>query len=624
MPRESKRAHLDEEWFIDTIATLSGGVNTALPDDLIADEECVEIENLSIRDGRVRQDKGFAELGVNTTLRGTPKGGRVHRSQVGTETFLLITDLSVYKYVPGVNKSIDQWHYVPWGDAGGGRTAGGATTLSANEAGGQTVISVVDENVWNVNDYVGIELDDGTQHQSRVNAKAAGTITIDDALPSAAAAGKAAILAVLLAGTDSNQVVSVAVPSHAWVAFVNGVDFPMRYDGTDVRDIPGLNAVLTGGGDTARTISLFKAGHLVLGNVTQAGSRRPYRLVWCDAGDPELWVGGDAGDNDLLDADDDLIALAPLGDDMVAYRKNSIVKMTYLGQEGIPFRFDTVIHGLAVGAQGVGAVAPNAVFHTEQGHIVQSGDGIYFVSTPVLSNGTAQDISNSIFETLFSPAGDYDASRSFRNFINFSDLTNEVFCNYVSINASTYCDRAWVLDIEKGTWRKRLYTKELTFAAYRSRSSDEGVRIADLIGTIAEQSWVIGGSSTIVGAPLTVIGIDGENETHQIDQLLNTEDGDDIPWKLKTKRITSFDRYIRVSWTEIEYSSSGPISLWRRKDNGQLQLLTVLAAQPIRSKRRVSIEFVDRSLQYLLTGDSGDPEIGRLSFKWREESPWSL
>lgn len=63
------------------------------------------------------------------------------------------------------------------------------TTLSANEAGGQTVISVTDETGFATGDTVRITLNDTTVHQTTIASVAAGEITIDDALPSAADSG---------------------------------------------------------------------------------------------------------------------------------------------------------------------------------------------------------------------------------------------------------------------------------------------------------------------------------------------------------------------------------------------------------------------------------------------------
>lgn len=63
------------------------------------------------------------------------------------------------------------------------------TTLSADEASGQTVLSITSVTGISDNDYIGIVLDDGTIHWSTVNGAPGATVTIDNALASAAASG---------------------------------------------------------------------------------------------------------------------------------------------------------------------------------------------------------------------------------------------------------------------------------------------------------------------------------------------------------------------------------------------------------------------------------------------------
>lgn len=65
------------------------------------------------------------------------------------------------------------------------------STLSADEAAGQTVLSVTDTTGLLVNDFIGISLDDNTIHWTTVTV--VSPVTISVALPSAAASGKAVV-----------------------------------------------------------------------------------------------------------------------------------------------------------------------------------------------------------------------------------------------------------------------------------------------------------------------------------------------------------------------------------------------------------------------------------------------
>lgn len=69
-------------------------------------------------------------------------------------------------------------------------TAITTTTISAAEAAAQTVLSVTAVTGMTTLDKIGIVLDDGTLHWSTIASVGASTVTINAALPSAAAAGK--------------------------------------------------------------------------------------------------------------------------------------------------------------------------------------------------------------------------------------------------------------------------------------------------------------------------------------------------------------------------------------------------------------------------------------------------
>ena len=82
------------------------------------------------------------------------------------------------------------------------------TTISINEASGQTILDVTSVSGFSVDDTARITLNDATIHQSKINAVGASTITIDDALPSAADAGNRVVrttIDVLTPGLDSPQ-----------------------------------------------------------------------------------------------------------------------------------------------------------------------------------------------------------------------------------------------------------------------------------------------------------------------------------------------------------------------------------------------------------------------------------
>ena len=64
-----------------------------------------------------------------------------------------------------------------------------STTISADEAAAQTVLSVTSTTGMSASDYIGIELDSGSIHWTTINGAPSGTVTITVALPSQASTG---------------------------------------------------------------------------------------------------------------------------------------------------------------------------------------------------------------------------------------------------------------------------------------------------------------------------------------------------------------------------------------------------------------------------------------------------
>lgn len=97
------------------------------------------------------------------------------------------------------------------------------TTLSADEANGQTSLSVTSDDDIADNDYIAVQLDDGTFHFSQVNGTPAGdVVAMDDALPDSASEG-----AQVLCYT-TKLVRPLKIPSIRRRDMTSGYDTPLR------------------------------------------------------------------------------------------------------------------------------------------------------------------------------------------------------------------------------------------------------------------------------------------------------------------------------------------------------------------------------------------------------------
>lgn len=118
--------------------------------------------------------------------------------------------------------AVDQVKY----GAGSGATdhiayAYDATTLSADEAAAQTVLSITSNSGMTDGDYIGIELDDGTIHWSTISSSTSTTVTIASGLASAAASGNA----VFSYTSKINRPLNV-IDARAY-NFTSGIDRPL-------------------------------------------------------------------------------------------------------------------------------------------------------------------------------------------------------------------------------------------------------------------------------------------------------------------------------------------------------------------------------------------------------------
>lgn len=605
MPRQIREHRDDSVWREVLVPNFSLGMDLSESPELIDPQSVQSIINYSLVDGEVRGDFGYGSLGG--TLRGTPKGIHVHETRAGVKTQVCVTDDTFYIYVPAV----DEWHYV---------SDGVSTTLDANASGGAAALSVADETGFTGGDFVGLLLDDGTQHQTTVASTSPGTVNIDDALPGSgvvASIGNTLVKALDLNGDDDNQVVFAGLASHEWLVFTNGVDKPYRYDGSTVEVVPNLPS----GGDTiCRTLTVFgEGGYLILGNLIQSGTEEPYKYVWCDPGDPTTW--GANSFNRLLDIRDSIKAMRPLGPDLMVYRSRSFVRLELdpdadiVGGES-PFNVRSILYGESVSAQGVGVLSPNAVFGATDEHILMSFDGIYRYRGGLVP----ELISKPIDKAVFGKEGKLDKTNAHRAFVFLADETNEVFCLYPTSD-DTFCSQAAVYDRDRRTWRERSYTHELTCAG--RREGGETIRIIDLTGTIAEQVWKIGTGPVAGLSPSVLLGDSDNDLVRVVDYVASTDGGTSFVCSLSTKRFKAPGRQLRFDSVEIEYSGP-PIAVQMRKNDDEFESLGILPVSTKLVRTRLHKQRVVDSFNILLFQAGSGGYIGTMKVVYREEAKWGL
>lgn len=599
----------NRDWQVKVVSNLAGGINAAAPEHEIDDSETPNSENLRFRHGRAVVDTGYSGVGTNA-MRGTTKGLFTHQRANGITTVLAVTDLSVYEF----SNAKSAWHYT--------RSAVG-TTVSTNEIVAATLIDVANTAGFAAGNFIGIELNDGVQHQTTIVAiptpGAPGVIQIAAGLPSAASIGRLFIKAVVLAGTDSQQVVFAALPSHEWTVFTNGVDVPQRYDGTDCRPIPNLPSA---GSIVCRTLVVYKDAYLILYGLVDAGVASPYKMIWCTAGDPTNWSTGDSGGNALVDSRDSIVAVQPLLDALVIYRSSSIVLQEYVGLPWQTFRWTAVNFGRSISSEGVGCVSPNGVFGFTDVHLVIGRNRIY-----TYRGGDRTDtISHKIFKHTFGVGGRFNRGKMTRAFTFYDEVNDEVY--FGAPGSGVFPTSFAVMDASTGSWRLRRMAHEITCAGIRPVTATDIIRIVDLVGTIAEQSWIIGGGGVPEGAGIIMLGqVDTPVATGYVvdyDLVTPNDDGVAISWFIETKAFRGHDRYARCDFIEVE--ATGPLFVIQRYQAkvGLFTTVKMTSATAGKKRERANKQFVEEALRFRLVGSTSGNELSTLAFKFRSESRWAL
>lgn len=142
--------------------------------------------------------------------------------------------------------------------------------------------------------------------------------------------------------------------------FTSGLDPVYQFDGTTVTTLSG------GAPDSARFM-LGLAGHLLLADVTIGGVRHPFRVMWSDLNNQNVWTTGDAGVVELLDnTGDPFMSLTPLANIGVLGRRDSIWSV-YPTVAPAFYEFIKTVDGVGVAATGSVSTIPNAMIFLDDG-----------------------------------------------------------------------------------------------------------------------------------------------------------------------------------------------------------------------------------------------------------------
>lgn len=116
--------------------------------------------------------------------------------------------------------------------------------------------------------------------------------------------------------------------------FTNGVDAIKVWTGSGNWSNLTTTGFASGGNSTLRAKCLVGyKGHLLLGDVTESGTRIPYRIRWSTVGNPTTWNTVSSGFANLIEdkSNSKVMCMHPMGPVLIVYKYGSIYQLTYQG-----------------------------------------------------------------------------------------------------------------------------------------------------------------------------------------------------------------------------------------------------------------------------------------------------
>lgn len=575
------------------IDDLTKGFDSSLRPTALEDGQMADVLNLIFDKARLRVDTGYTPF--MESVRGVPRVSWQFYKTNGTSELLLFTNETLYKEANG------EWQYVAEGDGSGSAIS---TTTTAGASAGATTVTVADITGFSDADYIGIILDDGSQHKTTVNGAPAGSdIDFDDAIPvgRSVANGATVLKAVDLAGSDDEAVSLLTMPSHNWVAFTNGVDNVKYYDGTLFEDIHNLPS---SGNTQCKGLALYY-NHLMLIHTIEGGTAYPQRIRWPDTADPENWSTGNASYADLLDTEDFLVAGVILGPYLIAYKERSIVRFEYVGAADKLFDYDTVV-------TGEGAIAHDAIVDLGDSHVLFGNANIYKYT----GGFDLEPIGDQIYFKLFGVGGDMNPGYKHRSIALYLEELDETWILYPT-GDDEYPSHVARYRNDLESWTIRKFNRYISgYGFYQLDSSKSWI---EMTGTWAEQNLQWNSNTLLANAPTTLLCSD-DMQVYEYDYQAVGEDDEDISWFFTTKMFHHPHFILRTDLLEFKAKGSSVTIYYRKEEDDEWQLWGTKSLAASRAKYRSHKQVTAERIQFKFEGSGGGFSMDWLAFSYQIES----
>lgn len=298
--------------------------------------------NVDVRRSSIHKRCGYT---AHRTLRGTDKylGAWTYRVRDGTRHTMMLTDKDLIQIKNGTDETFQyrtQSHTTGTISSISGTTVEGGSSPAWNTPAGHIA----------QNDMFLVAADYDPQIEDDAAWTAIDSVTDDDTLElvtggylGSTTSGAYKIRKIYSIPTDERW--NVAVVDNRF-CFTNGninVQYWSGVDGEDATDLDATNAV------KARYCIEY-ANRLLLADLEISSTREPWTVQWSKEGDPTDWTDTTAGSVDLLDTNDHIMGLGKVGNQIVVYKRKSLIFGRRTGISTAPIIFPTQRVGIGLAA----------------------------------------------------------------------------------------------------------------------------------------------------------------------------------------------------------------------------------------------------------------------------------
>ena len=297
-------------------------------------------------------------------------------------------------------------------------------------------------------------------------------------------------------GTTSNKF-STTVYNDTYLV-TNGINQPKKYLGNATVGMVDMVTTLNVGTLTTAEIVLSFKDHIMFFNTTENGAACPQRCTWSNIGQLEDFINGTAGYQDLTETEDWIVSALVRSEavdlsEIAIFKEHTIAVCAWVG--GItPFRFDVRVHDKTIAGKDA-VVRIDGVLHcfgTRDIYTYGGGKNIEYLGSRGV-NMEDKAVKHALYQSL-------DYSNLTKCFVCWDELYDQ-FQIYVA-TSTTSPDTVYCYDYVDKLW----FIKTRSVTAIGPYTSQTGVQVGDLVGTIASQNYPIGSSITKSKVQVFMVG----------------------------------------------------------------------------------------------------------------------